>query len=280
MSYYQFRKDDAVEFARFIGIKARTVGNELWFMRCPYCGNNTSDKNKFSINLDNGQFKCFRASCNAHGNMITLAKDFGFKLDTGTNEYYGIERKYFRKFPKREPEPPKPAAVTYMAGRGISEAVTGRYQLTVRKDDESVIAFPFFDDKGELKFIKYRNTDPDRIARGGKEWCERDCMPILFGMNQCNPENRSLIITEGQIDSLSVTEAGIENAVSVPTGANGFTWIPHCWDWVKQFEEIIVFGDHEHGRITLLDEIAKRFGEEMKIKSVPPELYQDSRNWS
>ena len=62
-------------------------------------------------------------------------------------------------------------------------------------------------------------------------------------MNNCNLENKTLILTEGQLDSLSVTECGFENAVSVPTGMNGFTWVPHCWDWVHNFEKIIVFGD-------------------------------------
>ena len=77
-------------------------------------------------------------------------------------------------------------------------------------------------------------------------------------MKQCDGFER-LVITEGQIDSLSVDTAGINNAVSVPTGANGFTWVPYCFDWVSRFEEIVVFGDFEKGRMTLLDDIRKRF---------------------
>ena len=49
-----------------------------------------------------------------------------------------------------------------------------------------------------------------------KEWCERDCKPILFGMKQCDDAFKQLVITEGQLDSLSVAAAGINNAVSVP----------------------------------------------------------------
>ena len=70
-------------------------------------------------------------------------------------------------------------------------------------------------------------------------------MPILFGMNHCEGYER-LVITEGQIDSLSLTEAGVSNAVSVPTGANGFTWVPHCYEWLNRFEELVVFGDCEN----------------------------------
>ena len=100
--------------------------------------------------------------------------------------------------------------------------------------------FPFKNAAGELKFIKYRNLNYD--GTGNKEWCEKDCMPILFGMNHCSKCGR-LVITEGQIDSLTLAECGIENAVSVPMGKNGFTWLPHTWDWIQKFTEIVVFED-------------------------------------
>ena len=58
-----------------------------------------------------------------------------------------------------------------------------------------------------------------------------------------------IIITEGQIDCLSVAEAGYQNVVSVPNGAKGFTWYDHCSAWLDKFEEVIVFGD----RIKLLN---------------------------
>ena len=66
-------------------------------------------------------------------------------------------------------------------------------------------------------------------------------------------------MTEGQLDSLSVAESGIENAVSVPNGKNGFTWVPYCWDWLQNFDTLIVFGDCERGSITLLDDMRRRF---------------------
>ncbi|MFR7901549.1 MAG: toprim domain-containing protein [Ruminococcus sp.] len=78
-------------------------------------------------------------------------------------------------------------------------------------------------------------------------------------MYQCNLDNKTLVLTEGQIDSLSVAESGIENAVSVPNGKNGFTWVPYCWDWLQNFDTLIVFGDRENGRITLLDDMQRRF---------------------
>ena len=57
---------------------------------------------------------------------------------------------------------------------------------------------------------------------------------------------------------------------------NGFTWVPHCWDWMHNFETLIVFGDYENGRISLLDEIKKRFN--LKIFHVKEDDYKDCKD--
>ncbi len=262
MRFYEFKERDARDFAGGSGIETKQKGIELQFLYCPYCGGGKGkDKHSFSINLSTGQFKCLRASCSAAGNMITLAKDFSwFSLGTDVDAYYktGRQKKY-RQFKKMQPIKSKPAAITYLESRGISAAIAERYQITVQKEHENVLVFPFLDDKGQMQFIKYRKTDFVKGNDNNKEWCEKDCKPILFGMYQCNTKNKTLVLTEGQIDSLSVAESGIENAVSVPTGKNGFTWIPHCWDWMQKFDTLIVFGDNERGEITLLDDMKRRF---------------------
>jgi archaellum biogenesis ATPase FlaH len=190
--------------------------------------------------------------------MITLHKDFNFSLGNYADEYFDRSRQ-FRTFPRKPKPEPKPKAIEYMESRGISKAVCEKYSITVSKDDESILVIPFYDEKDELTFIKYRHTDYDPEKHTGKEWCIKDTKPILFGMAQCNLENKTLIMTEGQIDSLSVAEAGIENAVSVPTGKNGFSWVPYCWDWLQHFDTLIVFGDREGDKITLLEEMSNRF---------------------
>ena len=275
MGMYKFKPEDAERFAYEMRIQAYRHGDELIFKKCPYCRERTKDKEKFSINLITGQFNCFRASCGAHGNMITLAKDFNFSLGTNIDEYYR-SRKRFRKIKIEKKPEPKPFAIEWMQGRGISEAVTKEYGITVRNDNPQALVFPFYDENNEVQFIKYRNTDPELIEKYGKEWSEKNCKPILFGMGQCNMDNKTLTICEGQIDSMSCTEAGVENAVSVPTGARGFTWVPYCWDFLKQFETLIVFGDHEKGHITLLEEMKTRF--DGTVKHVREEDYKDCKD--
>ena len=278
MNIYEFDHDDAKRFGQEQHIKYQQRGDELQFKYCPYCRNKTDDKNTFAINLRTGQFKCLRASCGAKGNMITLARDFNFSLGNDVDEYFNRRKRY--KDLSRYPRPiVRAPAVAYMENRGISQMITERYGITTQKDRDNILVFPFFDEFGKLQYVKYRKADFDKKKDKNKEWAESDCKPILFGMDRCDAEhNKTLVLTEGQIDSLSVAEAfgGDINAVSVPTGCNGFTWVPYCWDFLGKFETLIVFGDHEKGRITLLDEMQKRF--HGVVKHVRTEDYLDCKD--
>ena len=275
---YEFQREDAYRFASHIRAEAKVSGDELHFKICPYCNPKPTRGNvrTFSINLKTGQFKCLRASCGAHGNMLQLSKDFDFSLGSAIDEYYQPRKKYRQFKTAKEPIKPKEPAVKYLESRKISESVTKKYEITVQNKNDKILVFPFYDEKGRMQFVKYRKTDFDKEKDKNKEWCEEGCKPILFGMKQCNGKFDRLIVTEGQLDSLSVAEAGIENAVSVPTGAQGFTWVPYCWDWVGRFEEIVVFGDFEHGHMTLLEDFKKRFRN--KIRYVREEDYRGCKD--
>ena len=260
---YEFKAQDVIDFATATGAETRLKGRELVFKRCPYCnGGDNNDKETFSINLDSGAFKCFRSSCNQSGHFVELARDFGFKLDTD-------EPRQYRKLPQKKIEV-RPAAIEYLGKRGIDEETVKRYHITAGTKNPNVIVFPFFDENGVLQFVKYRKSDFVKGRDKAKEWSEKNTKPILFGMDQCEDFER-LVITEGQIDALSLATAGIKNTVSVPTGALGFTWLSNCWDWIIKFKEIIVFGDYENGKITLVDTLAKRLP--MKVKCVQAEDY-------
>lgn len=272
---YEFKPEDAWRFAKAVGIKCFERNGELHFKKCPYCGGRSNDKKTFAISLNTGQFKCLRESCGVKGNMIKLGDDFSdvFSLGTTVDEYYK-PKKQFKTFKKPEaPIEPKDPALKYLQSRGIGEGIAKKYQITVQTNDPTKLVIPFFDEKGDMPFVKYRKTDYVKGSEGSKEWCQAGGKPILFGMMQCNLENKTLVLTEGQLDSLSLAQAGIENAVSVPTGAKGFTWVPYCWNWiVNNFDTIIVFGDFENGHMSLLDEIKQRFYK-LRIKHVREDDY-------
>lgn len=261
---YTFNPDDAKRFAIEQHARTKLNGNELLFQLCPYChGGENRDKYTFSINLQNGAHNCKRSSCGKTGNMITLHKEFGFSLGRNTDTYLDRERRH-RPYKRREIAPDDPAqaaAIDYFRTRGISEKTVRRYEVTTKADDHNVLVFQFFSEDGTPWLVKYRRTDFDKTKHTSKEWCEKDRKPLLFGMNQCSFDGDPLrlVMTEGQIDSMSLAEAGIENAVSVPFGKNGFTWVPYCWDFLRRFDELVIFGDNENGEITLLDYMRNTF---------------------
>lgn len=299
LSLYQFNSEDAFMFARYVGIETYQKGNELHFRTCPYCKGigkkGHTNKKTFSINLDTGQHKCF--ICDKQGNMLTLVQDFsGFKVSNdNANEYYNPQKKYKKLTTPSEPVKAKSTALDYLKARGISEEVIQEYHITElteeaitqydlktpTKANTDILVIPFFDEKEQVQFVKYRDTKHNERPQYAKEWCESQAKPILFGMAQCKDYER-IIITEGQIDSLSLASAGIQNAVSVPTGKSGFSWVPYCWNFLRQFKEIIIFGDletdedTEEKHITLLDKLQREINR--PIKHVRVEDYKDKKD--
>lgn len=259
---YIYSRNDIYELARVLNVETHEKGDELWFKYCPYCHGGGDDKDTFSINLESGVFHCFRSGCMKSGHFVEMARDFGFHLENDN-----VPKRY-KRLPQKQIVVRDPA-VEFMKSRGISEETTRKYQITTRNDRDDIIVFPFYDENNVLVFVKYRNANHVK-GQGPKEWCEKDAMPILFGMNHCEGFER-LIITEGAMDSLSISDCGIDNAVSVPNGCNGFTFLDNVWDWIVKFQEVVVFGDCEKGKITLLDTLAKRLP--VKVKGVRPEDY-------
>lgn len=257
---YKLEQSDIYAFASRMGIAVKPKGNEIKFQRCPYCGSSRQDQWTFSINAVTGAYCCPRASCGASGHFVGLARDFDFPLDS-------IAPKQYKELPRVRLLTSTPAE-EYLFRRGIRKEVTRAYGITTSPQDENQLIFPFYrrqqDADGKvyekMEFVKYRLIDYDKSRHKAKEWCESECKPILFGMDHCDPaKSRTLVITEGQIDSLSLASAGIPNAVSVPNGARGFTWVEHCRDFVAQFDTVVVFGDCERGSITLVNEMRELF---------------------
>ena len=265
---YEFKREDAFGFAASMRIECKEKGDELEFQRCPYCDGGTGNKRDewtFSINLNKGVFNCLRASCERQGHFVELCRDFDYKLEFE-------QPKIYRQLPQKRPKT-KPEAIKYLESRGISEKIARQYHITVQDNHPNILVFPFYDEDDRLVFVKYRKTDFRKGIDKNKEWCEKDTMPILFGMDQAKEYDKPLCLTEGQLDSLSLAEAGIPNAVSVPTGASGFTWYTYNLQWMMQFKEIIVFGDCEHGHITLVDGLSARLPNDIIVKCVRQQDY-------
>ena len=164
----------------------------------------------------------------------------------------------------------------YLASRGISKNVVD--YLDIRADKNGNIAFLTYDPYDTLTVVNYRK--PRKIEHGeSKCWFQKDAdaADLLWNMNRVN-NTKPLVITEGQIDCASVVQAGYLNCVSVLKGSQGMGWIENCWDWLKQFESIIIFSDGDAPGIKMRNEIINRLGAmRCKYVEVPKELeYKDT----
>ena len=275
---YQFKRQDAIDFAMHVHQSTRIRGDEQELFLCPYCrGGSNKDKYTFSINLKTGLFKCLRSGCGQQGSMWRLAQDFDFKLSDEFSRYYAKKPQYRTLAQPKAKLVPKPKAIEYLSSRGISEDTAKAYQVTVLNDREDVLVFPVFDEHGTMVNVKYRNTGYVKGEKNGsKEWFESGCKPYLYGIQAFNGDFGTCILCEGQLDSMSVYEAGIENAFSVLGGKGSFTWFPACYDFISQFKEVIIFGDYENGQITLLDDMKMRL--DCKVRHIREADYKDCKD--
>lgn len=233
----------------------RTGVNELRARTCPFCnGGESDDQYTFSINMDTGAYKCFRGTCEAKGSIVQLASHFN-------DEYRGTLASSVRNtvpynLPKVSLHERTDAINEYFANRSIS--VETLDEFNVCSDASGNIVFPFYEDDS-LTYVKYRK--PHKPSKNEpKEWMEVNTKPVLFGMDMC-VDTLPLIITEGEIDTLSLYEAGIRNVVSVPAGCENLKWVETCWSWLERFDEIILFGDNDIPGRKMIAQLTKRLGE-------------------
>lgn len=239
---------------------------------CPFCrGGNSHDLDTFAVGMHNGAYCCKRGSCNKTGSFKDLCDYFGVHHPELNNlpKIVGTVRKTYEKPNIDDLKPLTEDIITYFAIRKISEQTLNDFRIS--SDENGNIVFPFFRNN-ELTYVKYRKAKKHTKADGPKEWSMRNTEPILFGMDNI-AFNKPLIITEGQIDAMSLYEAGCTNVVSVPCGCNNMEWINLCWDWLESFSQIIIFGDSDEPGIEMCNTLMKRLGEDRcMIPKEYPEL--------
>lgn len=139
----------------------------------------------------------------------------------------------------------------------------GKKNLAVvdsQKKSCAVIVFPYKDIHGELTFIKYRRVDDKQFT------VEPNRKPILFGWQSIDFNEDYVIITEGEIDQMTLTQYGF-NALSVPFGGgNGGKqeWIEHEYDNLQFFKQIYLALDNDTNGQTAMQDIARRLGSDFE----------------
>lgn len=194
----------------------------------------------------------------------------------------------------RKPQPPKVARKAetgspvhqYLTGRGLTAETIAAFRIGETaevgpfegwKSDKPMrgpwIELPSFRGS-ELVALKHLHLE----RRDGKKFTmvEPGCQPVLFGW-QAVPDNcRVIVLTEGEIDAMTLHQYGFP-ALSVPFGggrAGKQAWIEAEFPHLERFEEIILAMDQDEEGQRAVEEIINRLGRHRcRIAALP---YKDA----
>ena len=187
---------------------------------CDECG--SSDANAL---YDDGHTHCF--SCGAHGNGVQSFQTKSRRTSVTT----GLINGEVRALPKRN----------------LTEETCKHWGYKVGEyNGKPVQIATYCDEAGDAVAQKIRFPDKDFKFIGEPKKAG------LYGQHLWRDGGRKVVITEGEIDALSVSQLQSNKwpVVSVPNGAQGAKKsIAKAVDWLERFDEVVfLFDDDEPGR--------------------------------
>jgi archaellum biogenesis ATPase FlaH len=192
-----------------------------------------------------------------------------------------IDRDY--KYPSHEDCGHREKVEEYLSLRKISVATMD--YADIRQDEHENIVFHYYDTNDVLTAVKYRmarkyDKTKDKMP---KYWAQADAdntAGTLYLANKADP-TRPLVLTEGEIDCLSVLESGWKNVCSIPSGAgkNKDAWIEKNYEWLEQFNNIIVWFDNDPAGLQSRRDACARLGTwKTRFVNIPVKIKKDDKD--
>lgn len=219
---------------------------------CPKCSHTRSEKNQSekcaSVDWERGLLYCHHCEETLQLHEYKRKKNNNVEYVKPTAEL-------------TYPTPPK-KVLEYFESRGISKETLEALKVTygteyMPQENKEVgcIKFNYFMG-GELINIQFRDAKKNFKMFKGAELVFYNIDSIV-GFD-------TAIITEGQIDALSMHEAGYKNVVSVPNGASrNLDYLDNCIDYFEDKEKIILAVDNDEKGELLRSELIRRLGAEV-----------------
>ena len=242
------------------GISVKHLGDGNQKVKCPKCQppHNPRD-NPLSVTIQGGSvvWKCHHCE---------------FTGGSGTDRYFRSPTVYAApKVPENRTK--GDFVVDYFLKRGISEETVEKFGIYSQRE---WICTPYIDKGGEIVNVKYRTVD--KQFRQSK-----DAKKILFNYNRVHNQSE-VIFCEGEIDVMSLAEAGFDNATTLSDGAASTvskdpkdTRFLGMQNSPLQATKYILFCDNDKAGNALRDSILYRVGKD-KCWYVNLSQYEDCKD--
>jgi twinkle protein len=160
------------------------------------------------------------------------------------------------------------AAYKYLVDRrGITQLAIDAFDIKTG-DKGNKIVFSVYSAQGEHTALKHLAIERDEKGKK-KTWASKDSRWHLYGWQAMSGNTRSVVITEGEIDCMTVWQWGF-SALSIPMGTNNDDWIDLDYDELERFDEIILCFDSDEAGQAVVEDVARRLGiERVKILVLP-----------
>lgn len=240
---------------------------------CPFCrGGQHNDKHTFYLDKEDGAYICHRQSCGEQGGFKDLLIEFNEidEFDSDLSALSSTSKQYKKPDLSKTKPDLSDDILDWFDWRGISQDTVEKWDI---REEGGNVVFPYRNRDGEEVLLKYRV--PNRTKKEKKIWEAGGGKKVLWGLDHLDVDKR-LIITEGELDCLALTEARIENVTSVPFGAEKYNWVENCWDILEQFNHIILWFDNDDPGKRTEAELANRLGK-WRISIVQSEYKDPNR---
>lgn len=232
-------------FEKFLeyGIDTKGRSGDLK-LTCPKCSPTRKNKSDrcLSVNTEKGLYNCHH--CNWSGNVnLTKKKEYikPVKVNADVSE----------------------RLVKWFGKRGITEATVAHWKIGESREyfpqidkRRNAVNFNYYR-KGELVNVKFRDAEKNFKMVKNAEL-------IFYGLDNIK-EMDTIYITEGEMDALSLHEAGIYSVCSVPNGASlgnqRLDYLDNCYEYFEKKECIVLCTDNDQAGLQLRNELARRFGQ-------------------
>mmetsp|Transcript_65344 Transcript_65344/g.156068 ORF Transcript_65344/g.156068 Transcript_65344/m.156068 type:complete len:670 (+) Transcript_65344:62-2071(+) len=230
-------------------------------LQCPWCGGGRKKEKSFSCRVRPGQIycKCWRANkCKiqttlraapAGGSAQRPAPSRSAQVERAqpTRSALGLDNRLL-SVPHRE----------YLLQRGITEQVLRRNRVCSKKHKlGNVLVFQYFasepDSSPRLVAEKVRKLPKEFWQTTGGQKC-------LYGVDDIKGQPE-MVLTEGEIDKLSLEVAGIRAAASLQNGCKGGLSLAFgAEEAFAKAKRIVLAVDGDEGGQACAEELAKRLG--------------------